>query len=1076
MFNQDSSTKLINSLASLNHGDRIAAIIELGRESQTDANLVRLLDELQQGNQYQRLLALYSCYGSYDGNRVLTAISDPSSRIRNKAIHLITVVGRDAEVLTAFESINFKQRRVLLIHLRQRKRLALVDRCLAKLMEDNERQAFKLLAYGTAAIVNQHLTKFSEQASINEWSNLARLHPQIALHALAHQGGKSTHKDWRFVSYFNACVDILAELDPDATLALIQNLTTHPSFNDLNCQSLIYYRPLAVAQLTSQAEGRMRINLNAIAHKLPSSLLISLIDQQQHTVNQYGSWLPKLKPEERVVIYEHCHLSWRDQHNCLATYLLKLLPKAIREQEARYHLDLPILATRPTQRIPYAAFLPWDETWAVIQPYLRNPEAELRILALETIIYATRYERTRLPDLLKLISDRSNEQDPVRNVMFSGLASLPPSIWQPEHLAALDGIISDALKAADLSQATANHGERLILRILPFHGQWSARWLRELVQTRGAINFYTLESSLNNQQVQQLAPILLPVFQSWATREREWNIIQVAQSFGKRLTVFDDLVEILSKLLVSTRNLYYAGWILDVLKKYRRDRLKDLIPQLLKQDPSWFTQPVINQYLHNCRQDLLTPYLGQTAFKGKFSTGKTRFVLFFGGGYSRWTDQQQDIFARSLDDLTRDGTRDAPTVWRALAELALLPSVEPTRLTQLASIYNPQEAVRDRALRALAKLDGGQGVGVLLAALEDARARIAIYALRTCLMVMPVEQALSILQNAPWRKITVAKEIIRLLGDLDSATAYEELLTWQHRDLHRDVRIALLRALWEHLERADSWNILGQAAIDPDETLATMVGRTPGDRLSDQGQAKLISLLITLLNRPEPTLRLTILKRCTQLPVRDTEQILLSQLLKSLNSSNLDEIAAAAQAIFTTYQDANAITATIEQIIPQRQSLNIALTSLNNRLSFAARELLPIVRGIISVLARDSVTIVWQIQLAVRCFPWSELAQFLTELDQQPGLNCDALTTAVNSILACGNRTDFPQIDLFETALAESQSEQLRRVALAALIVQTQSLGWNQARLEKLQDYRQDPSLLVAAAAQFVFPPSDKLR
>ena len=70
-----------------------------------------------------------------------------------------------------------------------------------------------------------------------------------------------------------------------------------------------------------------------------------------------------------------------------------------------------------------------------------------------------------------------------------------------------------------------------------------------------------------------------------------------------------------------------------------------------------------------------------------------------------------------------------------MPELALLPaSRTETRLIELASIsITPHEAVRDRALRALAKLDDGQGIPVLLSALEDARARIAIYALRKSL-------------------------------------------------------------------------------------------------------------------------------------------------------------------------------------------------------------------------------------------------------------------------------------------------------------------------------------------------------
>ncbi len=40
-------------------------------------------------------------------------------------------------------------------------------------------------------------------------------------------------------------------------------------------------------------------------------------------------------------------------------------------------------------------------------------------------------------------------------------------------------------------------------------------------------------------------------------------------------------------------------------------------------------------------------------------------------------------------------------------------------------------------------------------------------------------------------------------------------------------------------------------------------------------------------------------------------------------------------------------------------------------------------------------------------------------------------------------------------------------------MAQTNSrLGWNQARVDRLMNYRQDKSALVAAAAQFIFPPN----
>ena len=370
----------------------------------------------------------------------------------------------------------------------------------------------------------------------------------------------------------------------------------------------------------------------------------------------------------------------------------------------------------------------------------------------------------------------------------------------------------------------------------------------------------------------------------------------------------------------------------------------------------------------------------------------------------------------------------------------------------------------------------GQGVPVLLEALDDARARIAIYALRTCLMEMPVDNAVSILQNASWEKITVGKEIIRLLGDLPSDTAYQELLAWNERDLHRDVRIALLRALWEHLEKDDTWKILEQAALLPDEAIATMVGRTPGDKLSDKAQTRLISLLVTLLKRPEPTLRLNILQRCHRLPVKDSEKVLLPQLLTAMNSVYTDEVAAAANAVFATYRDTELIAQTIKKIIPKRYVLRCVIRSLQYSSSRHRREFLPIVKAILSVLAIDPLTISIQIELAVKFLPWNELTQFFIDINNRGELHADALFIATHSLNYIGayRQKDIEEIINLEITLAASKDEKLRRLALSALIAQTNDrLGWNQARLDRLLVYRQDKSTLVAAAAQFTFPPDN---
>ena len=94
---------------------------------------------------------------------------------------------------------------------------------------------------------------------------------------------------------------------------------------------------------------------------------------------------------------------------------------------------------------------------------------------------------------------------------------------------------------------------------------------------------------------------------------------------------------------------------------------------------------------------------------------------------------------------------------------------------------------------------------------------------------MPVAQAVATLRSVSLRKVTVAKEVLRLLGELRSDDAYALLIGLDKPELHRDVRIALCRALWDHLEREETWQVLERAATGPDFVMATRVGDIPAE-------------------------------------------------------------------------------------------------------------------------------------------------------------------------------------------------------------------------------------------------------
>src|SRR5260221_7174136 len=103
------------------------------------------------------------------------------------------------------------------------------------------------------------------------------------------------------------------------------------------------------------------------------------------------------------------------------------------------------------------------------------------------------------------------------------------------------------------------------------------------------------------------------------------------------------------------------------------------------------------------------------------------------------------------------------------------------------------------------------------------------------------------LRSVPLTKVTVAKEVVRLLGELPGEESYQELMAVDGQQLHRDVRVALLRSLWNHLDREETWRILEREARSPDMTVAVSTAHMSIARDSRHEQQVVHSQI--LLNR-----------------------------------------------------------------------------------------------------------------------------------------------------------------------------------------------------------------------------------
>ncbi|MEZ4450470.1 MAG: hypothetical protein R3B09_13405 [Nannocystaceae bacterium] len=518
-----------------------------------------------------------------------------------------------------------------------------------------------------------------------------------------------------------------------------------------------------------------------------------------------------------------------------------------------------------------------------------------------------------------------------------------------------------------------------------------------------------------------------------------------------------------------------AGHIVEAVTLLRvRDvvRFDRILPELLAADESYIAIAVIHWHLHERRQDLLGPFLGARVIRGRFATGKTAWLLPFERGFHRWTPDQNQTFAGSLVRIVGDKERDTPTVWRCLRVHANLDSAAMEPLAALADDDRP--AIQERAIRVMARCDRGQCVPTLLRCLEDARARIAIYGFRRAVKDMLPARALTILAEVQLTKVTVAKEVVRLLGELRSEAAYARLVDLDRAALHRDVRIAMLRALWDHLEREPTWEVFARAVRGADWVMASRLGDIPADRLTTTSDRRLSALLGEVLERPEPEARIDLLRRAAHLAITDRERRFLEACAARMNSIYDDEVQAAMYAILYRADevDITRLPGLLRAALADPRCLHRAIDGL---LAVAVKDRwvwIEAARAAEQILAEDPRHIVLRIRCAAAALWPRELAEYLVRIGEGGALHADALAACERAIGA------WPLDELAALAepLRRSRSAEVRRIAVWALVRDAgPDRGWSDERLEVLAELQRDPSPLVAGAALAIFPPREMI-
>ncbi len=1112
---------LLAEFATLTHTQRVGRLVAIGRAVATDSDAVALLDALAAGDVWLRRLAAWAGYGHRDADRLLALVGDPARGVRSAALRVAVAVLEDTDITRMLAHIHGRKLQTyVLAKLARHGRTGPIDAWLEPRLADtdaNARAVIDLIPLGSHALVERHAARFAELAQFDSWGRLARRKPEAARDLLLVMTAGKPELDPRVRPIAAWILRTLATRDPDVAITLVPELLARGADPLMGAftqalRVLARRRPAATFDAMREAQlarGPMpapgafeRVGFDRRTEQLGVERITWLVAHAWQALPDQRAgrrWMQRLCAADQGAVarawLDHGRGSWgafmltyvdvaadgrraaferwrhasQNKHGEIGPAALAWLPADLRQLEARRHLALATVRAEPTRSMAYAALLPYLGAIEALASLLGHPEGEVRALALRSILGSLRHDRDALAEGLALVHARRFEQDPVRMAMLAALDGLPDGVWAPRGqlapgtLAGLEAALDDAWDAADLSPATASHAERLSVRMFRYDPEWATRMFARSLKVRGNLQSSGLLVGVAKTALERMIPALEQLGRAWLQRERWGSLAWLCRNLGDDLWRAPKLVAMVQDIAREAPFPGHTGVALELLARHHRPGFCAVAAGLIEADPSTVVFAPIARWTATRRQDLLERVLIEP-MTGRWATGKTSWVIPFERGFATWTPAQQRRYATMLYAVIDDDKQSVPTILPLVRRLSDLSFTEFGRLLGYAD--DPRQPIRETAVRAVGRWDGPEASDALVGFLGDGRARWAIYALRRILLDQAPESALQTLLAAPRRKVTVAKEVIRLIGELGER-GYTALLELGAEQLHRDVRIALLRALWSHLERDETWPVFEAAANDDDWVLASRLASVATNALSSRADARYCELLTKLLAHPEQDARVDLLASIAYAPVRDEQRSLFGGLLGRLGADAGQERMLALNAVLIRMRLAEA-GAVAARILATRDRPSVLAGHVANIAVVGWRdERREQVRSTVrAALVGDPLLTTLVLQLSHR-MDEAPLARLLTELDRHGWLGFDAMTSAIAAI----GSVVYP--DTLERSLRAESSPHLRRLGLAALVTcASQAGGWTPSRRAALEDYRRPRWPLVAGPARLLeLPP-----
>ncbi len=453
--------QLVADFPRLSHSARIQAVVGWALDHRAHPDLAAALDELTGLSTYHAGLVVDAARAIDDLPRLRQLAAHPSTAVRMRAWQILPL----AEVSPGdYLEMPISLRRRLVSRLHREERTDVIAQLLKLELSDQERAS--LLAGAPPEELAAYLPDLADLVNV---AAVGRRCPDLVLVQLRRRiaGAPPTVRDagWAWVA---PALKYLVLHNPTEVLQLLTTdgpSSVIPPVLSRHLGRLLRHDPKATIALLTRSpwaagfEGRPSIrlvrNLRRSLHHLNHDDRVTFARAHVHDNFRFAAILEALPPSQRASLFHDALAGIQISTKQWAPQLLEVLPRQLREAEARRMAGLPSNNTVMGQ-LQLAGYRHPDEARQIALPSRRATDAEERATALAALVLTAARSRDigEISQALRLCDEIIKEQDPVKLAVVEAIETIPISLLAQADVAPLNRLTKACSDARDSSWST----------------------------------------------------------------------------------------------------------------------------------------------------------------------------------------------------------------------------------------------------------------------------------------------------------------------------------------------------------------------------------------------------------------------------------------------------------------------------------------------------------------------------------------------------------------------------------------------------------------------------------------------